>query len=59
MPHFHAIYGDHSGVFTIDNLNMIEGDLLERATRMVRDWANPIKTHMWEKQEFRRLPGLE
>jgi hypothetical protein len=31
MPHFHAIYGEYNGVFEIDSLEMIEGDLPNRA----------------------------
>ena len=26
-PHFHAVYGEHVGLFSIDTLDMIEGDL--------------------------------
>jgi hypothetical protein len=27
VPHFHAIYGEFNGVFAIETLEMIEGDL--------------------------------
>ncbi len=30
-PHFHAVYGEHSGVFAIDTLELIEGALPNRA----------------------------
>ena len=30
-PHFHAVYGEYIGVFNIDTLEMIEGDLPSRA----------------------------
>jgi hypothetical protein len=62
VPHFHAIYGEYNAVFAIETLEMIEGDLPERASRLVRDWASPIRLtllEMWNKQEFRQLPGLE
>ena len=39
VPHFHAIYGDFSGVFEIETFEMIEGELPQRAQRLVRDWA--------------------
>ena len=26
-PHFYAIYGEHVGLFSIDDLSMIEGDM--------------------------------
>jgi hypothetical protein len=31
VPHFLALYGEHNGVFEIDSLEMIEGDLPNRA----------------------------
>ncbi|HJS19903.1 MAG TPA: DUF4160 domain-containing protein [Anaerolineales bacterium] len=27
VPHFHAVYGEFNGVFAIETLEMIEGDL--------------------------------
>jgi len=61
-PHFHAIYGEYNGVFAIDSLEMMEGDLPARAQRLVREWAGPIRAsllEMWQTQQFRQLPGLE
>lgn len=61
-PHFHAIYAEFNGVFDLETLEMIEGDLPQRAERMVREWAqrhqNDLKG-MWTTQQFRPLPGLE
>jgi len=37
IPHFHVIYSEYNGVFNIENLEMIEGDLPQRAERMVRE----------------------
>ena len=62
VPHFHAIYGEYNGVFDIRTLEMIEGDLPGRATRLVKEWAGQYcrdLQHMWDTQEFRQLPGLE
>ena len=62
VPHFHAMYGEYNGVFDIDTLEMIEGDLPGRAVRMVREWAGQYQSElseMWQTQVFRRLPGLE
>jgi len=62
VPHFHAIYGEFNGVFAIDPLDLLEGDLPVRAQRLVREWAGQHQKElleMWEKQEFRKLPGLE
>jgi len=62
VPHFHAIYGEYNGVFEVDALQMIEGDLPVRAQRLVREWAEQYRQElrrMWETQEYRQLPGLE
>ena len=61
-PHFHAVYGEYVGLFHIDTLEMIEGDLPKRAKRLVVEWAainrEEIKK-MWDNQEFHKLPPLE
>jgi hypothetical protein len=62
VPHFHAVYGEFNGVFNIDSLEMMEGDLPLRAQRLVKDWASlyqPELLHMWQNNEYRQLPGLE
>lgn len=62
LPHFHAIYGDFSGVFDIETLEMIEGELPQRAQRLVRDWARQHRTdlqEMWRTQRFQELSGLD
>lgn len=62
VPHFHAIYGEYNGVFNIQTLAMIEGDLPSRAQKMVREWATQYQEElmrMWQSNEFKRLPGLE
>lgn len=62
VPHFHALYGEHNAVFAIDTVEMIEGDLPNRARRLVTEWAQQYQgelRRMWETQEFVRLPGLE
>ena len=41
---------------------MIEGDLPNRAVRLIREWAGNYQAElrqMWNTQEFRQLPGLE
>lgn len=43
-------------------LEMLEGDLPQRAQRLVRDWADQYKDElqrMWETQDYKKLPGLE
>jgi hypothetical protein len=61
-PHFHAVYGEYNGLFAIDSLEMIEGDLPNRAVRLVKEWAERYRKElqtMWDTQEFMQLPGLE
>lgn len=61
-PHFHAIYGEYVGMFDIDNLEMIEGDLPNRAKKLVVEWAKINKDDLkriWETQDFQKLPPLE
>ena len=61
-PHFHAVYGEYNALFAIDSLEMIEGDLPNRAERLVKEWAERYRKElqtMWNSQEFIQLPGLE
>jgi hypothetical protein len=62
VPHFHAIYGEFNGVFDLQTLEMIEGDLPQRAQRMIVDWSTQYKNdllQMWQTQNYKKLPGLE
>ena len=62
IPHFHAVYGEFNGVFAIESLEMIEGDLPARSQKLVKEWAEMYKNellHMWQTNEFKQLPGLE
>lgn len=60
--HFHAIYGEFNGIFEIETLDMIEGDLPSRAINLVKEWAEQYKSDliaMWNTQDFKKLPGLK
>ncbi len=62
IPHFHAIYGEYNGVFSIETLDLMEGDLPGRAQRLVVEWAELYKSdlmNIWNEQDFKKLPGLE
>ncbi len=39
VPHFHAKYGQQTGVFSIEDLNLIEGHLPRRVISLVLEWA--------------------
>lgn len=61
-PHFHAVYGEHNGLFSIEPIEIIEGDLPVRAKKMVLEWAAMHQKElieMWETQKFRKLPPLK
>jgi len=62
VPHFHAMYGEYNGVFAIETLEMMVGDLPKRSQRFIREWASQYQNdllHMWQTNEFKKLPGLE
>jgi hypothetical protein len=61
-PNFQAIYGDYNALFNLETLEIIEGDLPNRATKMVVEWATiyqPELLKMWNTQEFNKLPPLK
>jgi len=62
IPYFHAVYAEFNGVFNIETLEMMEGDLPSRAQQLVRDWASQYQREsqqMWRTNECKRPPGLE
>jgi len=62
VPHFHALYGEYNGVYELESLEILEGDLPNRAHKMVQEWAGLYKDdllEMWQTQKFKKLPGLE
>lgn len=51
-PHFHARYGGEKGVFRIEDLEMTEGNLPNRARRLVKEWAVSHRAELaanWER----------
>lgn len=62
VPHFHAIYNEFNGVFNISTLDMIEGDLPNKAQKLVKEWADKYQSEikkMWDTKSIIKLPGLE
>ena len=43
LPHFHAIYGNHSAAISIDSLKILEGNLPPRILGLVAEWASDHK----------------
>ena len=61
-PHFHAFYGEFNGLFGLNKLEMLEGDLPNRAKNLVCEWAEKnqdMLLKMWDTQELQKLEGLE
>jgi len=61
-PHFHAFYGEYNGLYDLNTLAMLEGDLPRRAQGMIAEWAKKnqeVLLNMWNTQAFRNLEGLD
>lgn len=61
-PHIHAIYGEYMSAINIQTLEVIVGDLPEKALRLVREWIKENKKEImeiWESQNFKKIKPLE
>ncbi len=65
-PHFHAYYGEHEAVFSIETLAMLEGHLPRRARALVLEWAVEHRQALLENwylaerhQPLRKIEPLE
>ena len=61
-PHFHVIYGEYNAMFDMNTLQMIEGDLPNRAKKLVVEWGILHKEELikiWNEQAFKYIEGLE
>ena len=38
-PHFHAYYGEHEAIISIETLEIMDGSLPKRARALVIEWA--------------------
>lgn len=47
-PHFHVVYREFNALFNIETLEMIEGDLPNRANKMVIEWATRYQFELLE-----------
>jgi hypothetical protein len=60
--HVHALYEEYMGVFDISTYEMTEGDLPNRAQKMVKEWLTEHKAElqeMWNTQKIVKLPPLK
>ena len=61
-PHFHAIYGEKEGAFDIKSLNMLQGDLPNKAKSLVKEWAEKYQQElleMWNTKQLQKLEPLD
>jgi len=65
-PHFHAKYGGQTGVFSVTDLNLIEGELPKRVIALILEWAFEHRDELMEnwklamaKKPLRSIPPLE
>ena len=60
-PHIHAIYGEYIGAIDIQTGNLLEGDLPNRALKLVQEWLEVNKKeilNIWNTQQFKKIPPL-
>ena len=60
-PHFHAIYGEYTGSINIKTGELIEGDLPERALKLIKEWLEIHQSELleiWNTQNFKKISPL-
>ena len=58
-PHFHAYYQEHVGIFSIDPVELMAGDLPRRQRRFVEAWAELHQDELeadWSTLQDGRVP---
>lgn len=58
-PHFHAVYGEYNGTFEISTLNMLEGDLPNKAQKLIVEWASMHQNELMEVWNDKVLKKIE
>ena len=59
--HIHALYGEYIGEFNIQTLEMIRGDLPDRAQKLVQEWIGEHQEELqtiWDNQQIWKLSPL-
>lgn len=60
-PHIHAIYGEYMGAIDIQTGELLEGDLPNRALKLVQEWLQVYRQEIldiWNTQQFKKIPPL-
>ena len=61
-PHIHIIYDKYSAAMDIRTLNIIDGNIPEKAYNMVKEWVEINKKELlniWNSQKFKKITPLE
>ena len=61
-PHIHVIYGEYVGVIDIRTTEMIQGDLPNKALKIVQEWTQIHQEEllkMRETQDIQPLPPID
>lgn len=61
-PHIHAVYGEYVGSIDIQTGELLEGDLPNRALKLVQEWTKNHKEELlniWNTQEFKKIQPLD
>jgi len=61
-PHIHAFYWKYTSTININTLEEIEGNLPEKALKIVKEWIKINKKEilqMWSTQEFKKIKPIE
>ncbi len=46
VAHLHAIYGEYGGLFAIEDLEMMEGDLPLKVQKLIKEWASKYQEQL-------------
>jgi len=58
-PHFHAYYQDSTAIFSIDPIELMEGSMPKRQTRLVEAWAELHQNELrsdWQRLQAGQRP---
>ena len=65
-PHFHAIYGEHEAIVSIETGTVVNGSLPKTAADLVARWTSRHRAqliHNWHAaragEPIERIPGLD
>jgi len=51
-PHFHVLYAEYEAQFNLQTLDIIKGELPNRARVLVLEWASEHRTELMEDWEL-------